>query len=164
MDFLTKELVDTIHYSDVKKDRYHTRKIVINGRPYVKIGNRTATSVIVLLYKVFNPSVEHSEYLALMGVARQNPKDINITVEEGYEVAYENALISPVATVKYINKPSKIDILNLIDVYYNTLPQEFEYTQKELLEMGEYVSKLDYYDEYYNGYKKLSYKYMDAKK
>lgn len=155
MDFLTKELVDTIHYSDVKKDRYHTRKIVINGRPYIKIGNRTATSVIVLLYKVFNPSVEHSEYLALMGVARQNPKDKNITVEEGYEVAYENALISPVATVKYINKPSKIDILNLIDAYYNTLPQEFEYTQKELLKMGEHVSKYDYYDEYYNGYKKL---------
>lgn len=155
MDFLTKELVDTIHYSNVKKDRYYTKRIVINGRPYVKIGNRTATSVIVLLYKAFNPSIKHSEYLALMGVARQNPKDINITVEEGYEVAYENALISPVATVKYINKPSKVDILNLIDAYCNTLPQEFEHTQKELLEMGEHVARSDYYDEYYNGYKKL---------
>ena len=87
MDFLTKELVGVYSYTNMNEDRNDVKRVVIKGRTWLKTGTATATTVVSLLYRTYNPSVKHNEYIVLMGVARQNPGDINLDKNLGYEIA-----------------------------------------------------------------------------
>lgn len=161
MDFSTKELVGT--YSYVSKNREEVKSVIINGRSYLKFGTVTATTVVALQYKVYNPSVEHSEYITLMGVAHQNPGDITLNTELGYEIATENAMISPVATFKFDSKCSKDTIESIMRSYVKELPIRFIKTKAEILASGEDVTRYsrntrndnNEYSTYYNDFKKM---------
>ena len=96
-----------------------------------------------------------------MGVARQNPGDINLDKNLGYEIAMENALMSPVATIKFESDILSEEVIyDFMKKYVESLPVRFIKTRAEL---GDSVSKYDrnsrvnsddYYHKYYKDYKK----------
>jgi hypothetical protein len=132
MDFENKTLVGEYSYTDANKDRNYSKCVLINGRKYIKLGVKTATTVVAFQYKVFNPSINRSEYVTLMGVARQHAGDAKISLEEGYEIAATNAMISPIATFKFPKKCSEYTIRHLMMCYVDELPVNFVKTKEEL--------------------------------
>lgn len=143
MDFLNKTLIGEYSFTDVNKDRNYVKRVMIDGRKYFKTGTKTATTVVAFQYKVFNPSINRSEYITLMGVARQHSGDINVSLEEGYEIAATNALIKPVATFKFPSECSAQTIRFIMQAYVEELPVNFIQTQEELLKKGEDVYRFN---------------------
>lgn len=167
MDFLGKTLIGEYSYTDANKDRSAVKRVIIDGRKYFKTGVHTATTVVAFQYKVFNPSINRSEYITLMGVARQHAGDTKISLEEGYEIASENAMIAPVATFKFPAECSAETIHYMMKLYVEGLPIVFVKTQDELQknrnDISIYSRKNNYnnnekeYSKYYNDFKKLDY-------
>lgn len=160
MDFLTKELIGVYSYTNMNEDRTDVKRVVIKGRTWLKTGTATATTVVSLLYKSYNPSVKRNEYVVLMGVARQNPGDVVLDKEHGYEVAMENALMSPVAIYNFEHEIDKDFIDSMMKNYVMSLPVKFIKTRQELgKDINNYArnnrNKSDYYAQYYKEFKKI---------
>lgn len=160
MDFLTKELIGVYSYTNMNEDRTDVKRVVIKGRTWLKTGTATATTVVSLLYKSYNPSVKRNEYVVLMGVARQNPGDVVLDKEHGYEVAMENALMSPVAIYNFEHEIDKDFIDSMMKNYVMSLPVKFIKTRQELgKDINNYDrnnrNKSDYYAQYYKEFKKI---------
>lgn len=160
MDFLTKELIGVYSYTNMNEDRTDVKRVVIAGRTWLKTGTATATTVVSLLYKSYNPSVKRNEYVVLMGVARQNPGDVVLDKEHGYEVAMENALMSPVAIYNFEHEIDKDFIDSMMKNYVMSLPVKFIKTRQELgKDINNYDrnnrNKSDYYAQYYKEFKKI---------
>lgn len=164
MDFLTKELIGVYSYTNMNEDRDSVKRVVIKGRTWYKTGTVTATTVVSLLYSIYNPSVKRNEYVVLMGVARQNPGDTNLDKNLGYEIAMENALMSPVAKIKFASEIMSTEVIeDFMRQYVNSLPVHFIKTRAELgNDIDKYDRnsrvKSDYYHKYYKDYKKIFHK------
>lgn len=95
MDFLTKDLVKTFSYSTANNYRNYEKRMVVNGRTYYKIGQLQAVTMVGNLYKCYDPNVESFKYMLMIGVAKQHPRDLKITKQEGLEIANEKAYSCP---------------------------------------------------------------------
>lgn len=95
MDFLTKDLVKTFSYSTANNYRNYEKQMVVNGRTYYKIGQLQAVTMVGNLYKCYDPNVESFKYMLMVGVAKQHPRDLKITKQEGLEIANEKAYSCP---------------------------------------------------------------------
>lgn len=129
-----KTLVDEFVLSDIRADRSLEKEIVDeNGRHYWKQGTRCATTVVGLLYKMDNvPSVKPLDrYVLAVGLARQNPIDIKVSVAEGIEVAYENAQTNPVMTIHCENPISEEAFKAIAKAWATNLRDEFVMLRKE---------------------------------
>ena len=161
IDLLDKELLNVFYYSDVNCDRCTTKSVRINGRLYDKHGIDCAVSGVALLYKVYDPSINHNKYVILIGTARQNPYDTVINEEIGYEIAMENALINPSMVVEYTDKVDDDVVYRLLESYIYGLPVQFIKTKTEIELEGKSVKDYNryinnsYYDEYYKDFKKI---------
>ena len=161
MDFLNKTLIGEYSFTDINKDRSYVKRVMIDGRKYFKTGIKTATTVVAFQYKVFNPSINRSEYITLMGVARQHPGDINVSLEEGYEIAATNAMITPVASFTFPTECSARTIRFMMQTYVDELPINFIQTQEELHKKGQDITRFNramnknlINDKYYTNYYK----------
>lgn len=175
MDFLNKTLIGEYSYSDANTDRSCIKSVYINGRKYFKTGTKTATTVVAFQYKVFNPSINRSEYVTVMGVARQHTGDTTIDKETGLEIAAENALMAPVAKFTFPVECSADTIHLLMQVYVEELPINFVKTEEELRLNGNDLTVYNrhtvktskynkYFTDYYKDLKKLNpQKYSDIK-
>ncbi len=129
-----KTLVDEFVLSDVRADRFLEKEIVDeNGRHYWKQGTRCATTVVGLLYKMDNvPSVKPLDrYVLVVGLARQNPIDIKVSVADGIEVAYENAQTDPVMTIHLENPIDEKTFKVIAKAWATNLRDEFVMLRKE---------------------------------
>ena len=100
-DFLTKTLVRSFDWNDMKEDRSICEQVCINGRDYIKMGVATSTTVVGNLYLVEDRSVKQNKYVLLVGIARQHPKELNVKRSEGVETANLKALNSPVMQIEF---------------------------------------------------------------
>ena len=158
-----KEFVNECTFSNVNSNRYSYKDVIINGRSYRKYGTVTATTAVCMQFKTTDPSTNNNEYIVLMGVAHQNPCDIKLSSAEGYEIASENALISPVAVFKFKKECSKRTMVYFMKDYINELPVQFIKTRQEIEMLGKDLNDFnrntrivgsDYYNDYYNSFKK----------
>jgi hypothetical protein len=106
-----------------------------------------------------------------MGVARQHPGDINVSLEEGYEIAATNAMITPVASFTFPTECSARTIRFMMQAYVEELPVNFIQTQEELLKNGKDITRFNramnknlIKDKYYTNYYKDLYKYNNVNK
>ncbi|MBO5003879.1 MAG: hypothetical protein J6D03_01175 [Clostridia bacterium] len=136
MDFLAKELVNTFVYTDFGKDREYATEVTINGRTYIKTGTYTATRVVADLYKLCTPSDNILKYVALVGISRQHPNDTKIKKEQGIEKAHENAMISPIATIKFDHKVSWYEIKPILEGILYSQNKSFIKTKQEIIASG----------------------------
>lgn len=161
LDWSTKTLVRKYYYSNINDDRECTKSVRINGRLYDKHGVDCATTLVALVYKVFDPSVKHNKTIVLVGIARQNPGDTVLDLDYGIEVATENAMIDPVMKVEYNDDINDNVVYCLLKSYILGLPVKFVKTKQELQEEGKDLNMFDrkktenYYNNYYNDFKKL---------
>lgn len=132
LDYNTKEFVRSYHYNNAKEDRCYIKQEIINGRTYDKYGVGTVTSMVIDLWKVYDPSVKLFKYVYIGGISRQHPNDCRINTELGYELAHENAFVNPVFRMEYTEKiPTKLVIL-MMENYVAGLPIEFVRTRQEI--------------------------------
>jgi len=164
IDWSDKELVNIFYYSNVNCDRHATKSVRINGRLYDKHGVDCAITAAALLYKVYDPSINHYKYAILVGIARQNPYDTVIDEETGFEIAIENAMINPVMTIEYNNEVKEDVVYGLLDSYVNGLSVQFIKTKTEIESEGKNIKDYNrgidnsYYDNYYKEFKNIFFK------
>ena len=60
LDFLRKDLVETFYFTNVNDNRTYVNREIVNGREVDVRGQVCATTLIGLLYRVYDPSVESS--------------------------------------------------------------------------------------------------------
>lgn len=142
LDFLRKDLIETFYYTNMYEDRSTEIKEVVNGREIMIKGQACATTLIGLLYRVYDPSVKSYKYILHIGVAHQNPADKNPDIDEEYEKAYENALTNPVMQYVIGEDRSAFDQQSFL--YYiaalikSTQPKELVITKEELYAAQQY--------------------------
>jgi hypothetical protein len=156
LDFLRKEFLNQYVYSNIDEDRQCVKSVRINGRLYDKYGVDCATTAVALVYKVPVYGVKQFKTVILVGIARQNPCDSIITLEQGAEEATQNALINPIMRIEYDHFPGDEPINLLLRSYVLGIPCQFVKTTDEIKANGKNPSdynrqkKLNkYYTEYY---------------
>ena len=116
-DFLTKTLVRSFDWNDMKEDRSICEQVCINGRDYIKMGVATSTTVVGNLYLVEDQSVKQNKYVLLVGIARQHPCELNVRRGEGVEIANIKALNSPVMQIEFDHEVTWDEFKELADWY-----------------------------------------------
>lgn len=132
LDFLRKDLVETFYFTNVNDNRKYVNREIVNGREVDVRGQVCATTLIGLLYRVYDPSVESYKYILHVGVANQGNADAVVDVDEEYEEAYTNALMNPqiqyVIGDDYTSFDWKVFSLAIL----STQPKRFVLTDEEV--------------------------------
>ena len=129
--FLTKEFVTSYFYDNCSLDRFVCKPVKYMGRTYNKIGQETASTVVGNIYKVFDPSLKLNKYLMIVGVARQHPNDNVAKRDIGVEIASENAMMLPKATIEFDRLISLDEFKEFAKMYISTFNTEFVRTADE---------------------------------
>lgn len=96
MDYLSKELIRTYTFNTRKYGAdYAVREFKFNGRTYAKYGELQEVTFVGNLYKVFDPSINRSKYMLMIGFAKQHPCDLSTSREEGLDIANTHAHENP---------------------------------------------------------------------
>lgn len=143
LDFLRKDLIETFYYTNMFEDRSTEIKEVINGREVMIKGQACTTTLIGLLYHVYDPSVKSYKYILHVGVAHQNPTNRIPNVDVEYERAYENALTKPVIQYVIGDDRSAFDqqsFLYIAGMIKSTQSKKLILTDKELFSAQKYDS------------------------
>ena len=132
LDFLRKDLVETFYFTNVNDNRTYVNREIVNGREVDVRGQVCATTLIGLLYRVYDPSVESYKYILHVGVANQGNADAVVDVDQEYEEAYINALMNPqiqyVIGDDYTSFDWKVFSLSIL----STQPKRFVLTDEEV--------------------------------
>ena len=131
-DFLTKTLVRSFDWNDMKEDRSMYEQVCINGRDYIKMGVATSTTVVGNLYLVEDQSVKQNKYVLLVGIARQHPCELNVRRSEGVEIANIKALNSPVMQIEFDHEVTWDEFKELADWYVAWQTPKMLKTNEEL--------------------------------
>lgn len=99
LDFLRKELVDTVYVSNIGEDLSTEKRVLVNGREHILKGFMPTAVACALIWKVPVPSSKQFKYAVHIGIAQQNQLNPNAGIFRGVEVAEENAYIEPTATL-----------------------------------------------------------------
>lgn len=142
----TKKLVDEFVVSDIHTDRSCEKETVLdNGRRAIMLGTRCASTFYGKLYKLNGPSVNPLErYVLFVGISRQNPMDNKQDENLAEETAAENAMVNPVMTIKLPTKIDEKTFSNFIQPLFDTLPEKFILTSKEIKKRKNEARKNEY--------------------
>ena len=138
MDFLGKELISTITYTDMFYDREGGKEMKINGRVFYKTGTYQAVTMVGNLYEYYDPIVERHKRFVMIGIAKQHPCDLSITKQDGYELANENAHLNP-CIVMEVNKKFDVDNFRMFCEAYTQwcVDRTFVHTPKEIYQINQ---------------------------
>lgn len=132
LDFLRKELVKTFYFTNANDERYGVNRERINGRVITFEGQLCATTLIGLLYLVYDPSVESYKYILHVGVANQQSEDAKVDENEEYEKAYVNALTDPHVQFVIGDEYDQFNWQSFAETIANSQPKELVLTDEEL--------------------------------
>lgn len=132
LDFLRKDLVETFYFTNVNDNRTYVNREIVNGREVDVRGQVCATTLIGLLYRVYDPSVESYKYILHVGVANQGNANTVVDVDEEYEEAYTNALMNP--QIQYVigDDYTSFDWKVFSSAILSTQPKRFVLTDEEV--------------------------------
>ena len=132
LDFLRKDLVETFYFTNVNDNRTYVNREIVNGREVDVRGQVCATTLIGLLYRVYDPSVESYKYILHVGVANQGNADAVVDVDEEYEEAYINALMNPQSQYVIGDDYTAFDWKVFSLAILSTQPKRFVLTDEEV--------------------------------
>ena len=95
LDFLRKELVDTLYVSSIGDDLSTEKRVLINGREHVLEGYKPYAVACALVWKVPVSSSKQFKYAVHIGIAQQNQFRNDAPFREGVILAEEKAYIDP---------------------------------------------------------------------
>lgn len=134
-DFLRKDLVRTFTYSTITQNRESSIDYIENGRRYTKYGTLQALTYVGLLYKVYDTKAKLYKYIMHIGISKQHPCDLKINKDMAYEEAYLCALLEPVVTYTFDQKPTSYDCMDVIYLYNSTVKVRLVKTKQEIKQM-----------------------------
>lgn len=114
-----KTLVDEYCSSDVAWDRSTFVSYNINGRVWWKHGQRPAVTYFAKIYKVhiYDKFDTSRQYVMQIGMARQSTKELQVSKQQGIEIAAEHAVTEPIAVMYFEKKPMRKDFLKIVNVF-----------------------------------------------
>lgn len=130
LDFLTKELVRSFFYTNVRLDRDFTKEVELNGRLYTKYCQDTSTFLTGHLYKLNNGN--DGSYLLLVGRQRQLPNDLNQDTSKLEELSSTNSFSHPSIMVELDHEISYDEFCALAEWYIGNQKRSELYTQQEI--------------------------------
>lgn len=131
-DYLGKELVKTFSYTSATQDRKAYGTVVINGRKYIKTGTLQAVTVVCNVYKIYNSDSQLTEYWAHFGLSKQNPIDIKVDKQIGYEIANNNSINNPFWIMQVNKSFNEYAFRDLVRIYVDNMELEFVKTGEEI--------------------------------
>lgn len=132
IDFLTKELVHTFTFTTANSDREGATEVNIYGRRYIKLGTYQAMTYVGLLYKAYDKYDKTKKYVLCIGRSRQHQNDVKVDKELAYEVAQQNAMMSPISVTVYDKRPDGHVFKNLVNANLCNTKVKFLRTQQEI--------------------------------
>lgn len=114
-----KTWVDEYWSSDVTWDRNTFVSYNINGRLWWKHGKRPSVTYFAKIYKVhmYDKFDTTRQYVMQIGMARQSTKELQVSKQEGIEIAAEHAVTNPIAVIYFEKKPMRKDFLKIVEVF-----------------------------------------------
>ena len=131
-DLIQKELVKTLIFSTVSKNREVSAPVIIDGRQYIKLGTLQAVTFIGNVYKVRNIKTEMYEYWLFVGMSKQNPTDINCNKQLATEIAAEHALCDPFMIMQVGKSFGQYTFNDMMSAYVQDMDLEFVKTSQEI--------------------------------
>ncbi len=93
-DYLRKDILKTLTATNADESRVSITRECVNGYHKVPVENiYGATTLVGLMYRVYDPSVKSYNYILHVGITTQN-KEVEC-MENEYEKAYYNAVTDP---------------------------------------------------------------------
>ena len=128
-----KEFVRSFSYTTAKRNRESSKSVKVNGRNWTKTGTEQAITIVGNLFNYFDDKTNNIKQVLFLGMSRQHPKDIQLDVQLGYEVAQENAFTDPFL-VYYVHDGICVGALfnQLANYIAEEMNKEFIYTKEEL--------------------------------
>ena len=136
MDYLSKEFIRTYNFSTRTYGAdYMCKEFKFNGRTYTKCGELQEVTFVGNLYKVFDPSINRSKYMLMIGTAKQHPCDLSTSREEGLEIANTHAHENPSIVMEVQQNFDKHSFNEFCCMYAMTMKRKFVKTKEEIAEM-----------------------------
>lgn len=92
-DYLRKDVLKTLTATNADERREHIAQECVNGHKVTVEGTCAATTLVGLMYRVYDQSVKSYNYILHVGITTQN-KEVEC-MENEYEKAYYNAVTDP---------------------------------------------------------------------
>lgn len=131
-DLIEKELVKTLSYTTITKNRDASADVIIDGRNYLKFGVLQAVTIVGNVYKVWNTKTKMNEYWLFAGLAKQNPVDLNCDKQIANETAMKYALMDPFMIMQVGKSFGQHSFSDMMAIYVDDLDLEFIKTSQEL--------------------------------
>lgn len=118
MNYLSKEFVRTFEFDSRRNSSdCFSKEFKLDGRTYMKLGELQRVTFVGNLYKVFDPSINQNKYMLMIGFAKQHPRDITTSREEGLEIANTHAHENP-AIVMEVDKNISEESFRMMCEFY----------------------------------------------
>lgn len=133
--FDEKEFVESFVSSTINECRESSKRVMIDGRWYVKEGTEQAVTLVGNVFKVKEGDV--TKTILYIGMSKQHPCDSKCDKEIAIEQAQVKAFDNPIMVYEVQEGQSpKYIFYDFADMILGTLDLEFIRTSKEIKKLG----------------------------
>lgn len=130
---VSKEFVKSFSWTSVTENREVMKPMVIAGRKYYKTGREQAVTFVGNLYKI---SGKMPKYVLYVGMAKQHPDEHNVLVQDGIDIAAENAYTNPMLVMEVFKDFDYNAFSEIMTTYWEYMPLDMLRTKEEKQLLG----------------------------
>lgn len=125
---VSKEFVKSFSWTSLTENREVLKPVVIDGRKYYKTGREQAVTFVGNLYKIGG---QMSKYVLYVGMAKQHPDEHNVLVQDGIDIAAENAYTNPILVMEVFKDFDYNAFSEMMTTYWEYMPLDMLRTKEE---------------------------------
>ncbi len=125
---VSKEFVKSFSWTSLTENREVLKPVVIDGRKYYKTGREKAVTFVGNLYKIDG---QMSKYVLYVGMAKQHPDEHNVLVQDGIDIAAENAYTNPMLVMEVFKDFDYNAFSEMMTTYWEYMPLDMLRTKEE---------------------------------
>lgn len=125
---VSKEFVKSFSWTSLTENREVLKPVVIDGRKYYKTGREQAVTFVSNLYKIDG---QMSKYVLYVGMAKQHPDEHNVLVQDGIDIAAENAYTNPILVMEVFKDFDYNAFSEMMTTYWEYMPLDMLRTKEE---------------------------------
>lgn len=125
---VSKEFVKSFSWTSLTENREVLKPVVIDGRKYYKTGREQAVTFVGNLYKIGG---QMSKYVLYVGMAKQHPDEHNVLVQDGIDIAAENAYTNPMLVMEVFKDFDYNAFSEMMTTYWEYMPLDMLRTKEE---------------------------------
>ena len=125
---VSKEFVKSFSWTSLTENREVLKPVVIDGCKYYKTGIEQAVTFVGNLYKIDG---QMSKYVLYVGMAKQHPDEHNVLVQDGIDIAAENAYTNPILVMEVFKDFDYNAFSEMMTTYWEYMPLDMLRTKEE---------------------------------